>query len=77
MTILSIAGFLILILNSTNSNTTLDKKEMLRSQINRLNRGNLSNHEILDILKKKNTKKNKSHLNYKPEPEPETILLGI
>ena len=79
MTILSIAGFLILILNSTNTNTTLDKKEMLRSQINRLNRSNLSNQEILDILRTKHNKKNKkkSHSNYKPEPEPETILLGI
>lgn len=80
MTILSIAGFLILILNSTNANSSLDKKEILRNQINNLNRGNLSNQEILDILRKKSLNKNKkqkTNMNYKPEPEPETVLLGI
>jgi hypothetical protein len=81
MTILSITGFLILILNSTNTNNNLDKKEILRNSLISLNRSNLSNQEILDILRKQNVKKNKnknkSHVNYKPEPEPETILLGM
>ena len=79
MTILSIAGFLILILNSTNSSSSNDKKTLLRNQITRLNRNNLSNQEIIDILRLKHHKKNKkeNHSNYKTEPEPEAILLGI
>lgn len=78
MTILSIAGFLILILNSTNSSSPIDKKTLLRNQISRLNRENISNQDIVNILRsKQNKNKNKSHSNYKPEPEPEAILLSV
>ncbi len=79
MTILSIAGFLILILNSTSSTPSIDKKTHLRNQISRLSRNNLSNQEILEILRMKQHKKAKakSHSNYKAEPEPEAIVLGI
>lgn len=79
MTILSIAGFLILILNSTNSNSILDKKTHLRNQISRLTRNNLSNQEILDILRLKHSMKEKKncHSSYRPEPEPECLVLGI
>ena len=89
MTILSIVGFMILILNSSNiTNSELDKKEILRGRINQLNENtngngngsNFINQEILEILKrkknKKNKKKNQANSNYKPEPEPETVLLG-
>lgn len=80
MTILSIAGFLILILNSTNNTPSTDKKTYLRNQISRLSRNNLfSDQEILEILRMKQHKKVKSkrHSNYKAEPEPEAIILGI
>jgi len=80
MTILSIAGFLILILNSTNSNSPFDKETYLRNQISRMNRNNLTNQDCIDLLKlkyrSKNQKKN-NHSNYKPEPEPEAILLNV
>jgi len=89
MTILSIVGFMILILNSSNiTNSELDKKEILRGRINQLNENtngngngsNFINQEILEILKRKKNKKNKkksqANSNYKPEPEPETVLLG-
>lgn len=82
MTILSIAGFLILILNSTAStgchsqNHNPITQTALRSR--NLTRGNLSNAEILEILKYKHQmkKKNKSNKNtgYKPEPEPEGVV---
>ena len=82
MTILSIAGFLILILNSTAStgchsqNHNPITQTALRSR--NLTHGNLSNAEILEILKYKHQmkKKNKSNKNtgYKPEPEPEGVV---
>ena len=76
MTILSVAGFLILILNSSNYSTPLDKKTQLRNLILRANSGN-ENNEILEILRLKMLMKNKKkETNYKPEPEPEGILMG-
>ena len=79
MTFLSIIGFLVLILNSSNEgfNADLDKKEILRGQINQISGRNYNNQEIIDILKNKKNKKNKKKMqnNYKPEPEPETVLL--
>lgn len=79
MTILSIAGFLILILNSTNSNTPSDKEAYLRNQLNRVNRNNITNQDVIDLLRLKHRGKNKkkNHSNYKPEPEPEAILLNV
>ncbi len=78
MTILSIAGFLILMLNSTSSTSLTDKKTLLIDQISRLNRQNISNQDIINILRYKHDKnKMKSHSNYKPEPEPEAILLSV
>jgi len=79
MTILSIAGFLILILNSTNSNSYVDKDTYLRNQISLMNRDNYDNQEVIDYLRLKNRKKNKNknHSNYKPEPEPEAIMLNV
>jgi hypothetical protein len=79
MTILSIAGFLILVLNSTNSNSPVDKETLLRNQISRMNRENLGNQDVIDLLRLKYRGKNKkkNHSNYKPEPEPEAILLNV
>lgn len=80
MTILSIAGFLILILNTTNSNSHNEKDSYLRNQIKRLNRDNISNQDIIDLLRlKQHRSKNKKKQNssYKPEPEPEAILLQV
>jgi hypothetical protein len=71
MTILSIAGFLILIINSTGSHN--HQRSFIPNAGNRLN-----NSEILEILRyklhlKKKMKNNKNL--YKPEPEPEGIIL--
>lgn len=79
MTILSIAGFLILVLNSTNSNSPVDKETLLRNQISRINRESLGNQDVIDLLRLKYRVKNKkkNHSSYKPEPEPEAILLNV
>jgi len=79
MTILSIAGFLILILNSTNSSSLNEKKPFHSNHYNRLN-GNIdySNQDIIEILRqKRNKRKKKTNSNFKPEPEPEAILLTM
>ena len=71
---------MILILNSSNDdfNADLDKKEILRGQINQISGRDYNSQEILDILKnkKKMKSKKKKQSNYKPEPEPESVLLG-
>jgi hypothetical protein len=76
MTILSIAGFLILILNSTSSHSH-NHNPILQTPVNRA-RNNLSNSEILEILKYKQQIKKKSkpskQSNYKPEPESEGVV---
>jgi len=75
MTVVSIAGFLILLFNSSNANTEI------RSMISQALafRNNLNNSEIIELLKynkylKKKTKKEKNS-NYQQEPEPESIFL--
>ena len=79
MTILSIAGFLILILNSTNSHSPVNKETYLRNQISRMNRDNLGSQDVMDLLRLKHRGKNKrkNNSNYKPEPEPEAIFLNV
>jgi ATP-dependent Zn protease len=79
MTILSIAGFLILILNSTGThshNHNPITQDAPRARI--ATPGNLSNTEILEILRYKHQMKKKSKANkntsYKPEPEPEGVV---
>jgi hypothetical protein len=70
MTIVSIAGFFILLLNSTASN---------KSEENGQTRSNLTQNEILEIIRYKKYlhNKNKKHKSvYKPEPEPEGIFIN-
>jgi hypothetical protein len=75
MTVVSIAGFLILLFNSSNASTDVSS---MRSQAFAF-RNNLNNSEIIELLKykkylKKKTKTEKNS-NYQQEPEPESIFL--
>jgi hypothetical protein len=85
MTILSVAGFLILVLNSNStgsnqcnrqSNNRTDNTRFTR-QNTPGNRNVLTNSEILEILKykqmMKKKMKNSNNSNYKPESEPESV----
>jgi len=75
MTILSIAGFLILILNSSATN----KSPSSHAHSSQLSQNNLLlNNEIIDILRSKRQLKKKlknTKNNYKPEPEPEGVIV--
>ena len=81
MTILSIAGFLILILNSSSvHNKHLNGHPITSASLNRENLcKNFTNKELLEILKfKKSMKrkgKNAPFRNYIQEPEPESAVL--
>jgi len=75
MTVVSIAGFLILLFNSSNANTEISS---MRSQALAF-RNNLNNSEFIELLKYKKYLKKKSksekNSNYQQEPEPESIFL--